>query len=99
MDAGSPSIAAVKTMQTKNYTWEDPTSSKFQLETHIRTFPESFRRWGAKKKKVNSIWQTQISLRSYPLIQSLSSSWLGVLRNLKRVGTFANALMVNLLNS
>ena len=76
-------------------------SHKFQvqLSTPIRRFPESFRRWGAKKQKVNSIWETQISLRSYPLIQSLSRSWLGVLRNLKRVGTFANALVAKLLKS
>jgi hypothetical protein len=35
----------------------------------------------------NSIWETQISLGSYPSIQSRSRSWLGVLRSRRRVGT------------
>ena len=51
MDAGSPSIAAVKTMlPTKNYTWEDPTSSKFSWK-HI--FERSLRvsDVGGQKKK------------------------------------------------
>jgi hypothetical protein len=144
MDAGSPSPADANMLPTKNYTWTDPTSSKFswkhlfegslkvltslntrtwkkkqkqkqkksggggggmdagsprgpqhrsrenhatnqklhmggshkfevQLETHIRTFPESFRRWGAKKKKSTlfgkprSVWEVTHLYSPYPV--------------------------------